>query len=432
MGPVKALVLGGGGREHALAWRLARDRAVSKVYCAPGNAGTAQVATNVSLDPANPAEVVAFIQAHDIALTVVGPELPLTRGVVDEVLARGAGAVFGPTKAAAEIESSKVFAKQFMRRHGVPTADCEICDDAETARRIVRSGRFGFPLVLKADGLAAGKGVIIAPDERAALAAIDDVMVTRQFGNAGDRLLVEQCLQGPEVSVFVLADGTRATAFHTAQDHKRAYDDDQGPNTGGMGAFAPSPLVDDELASRIHEQVIAPTIDGMRAEGRPFCGFLYAGLMLTVDGPKVLEFNARLGDPEAQVVLPMLDEEFAPLLLDAAAGRLPRASCRFAGGARVGVVVVSSGYPGDYAKGKAISGLDQAAAERDVLVFHSGTATRDGAVVTSGGRVLTVVGAGPDYRSAMARAYDGVRKISFEGMRYRTDIGRKAIVESRK
>ncbi|MGE5360228.1 MAG: phosphoribosylamine--glycine ligase, partial [Bacteroidales bacterium] len=320
-----------------------------------------------------------------------------------------------------------VFAKQFMRRHRVPTADCEICEDAETARRVVRSGRFGFPLVVKADGLAAGKGVIIAPDAATALSAIDDVMVARQFGDAGDRLLLEECLQGPEVSVFVLADGTGATAFHTAQDHKRALDDDRGPNTGGMGAFAPSPLVDRALADRIRDEVIAPTIAGMRVEGRPFCGFLYAGLMLTPDGPKVLEFNARLGDPEAQVVLPMLDEDLAPLLLDAAAGQLNRSSCRFLDGARVGVVVASAGYPGDYAKGKVITGLDAATTDAGALVFHSGTTTRDGAVVTAGGRVLTVVGAGSDYRTAMSRAYDGVKKISFEGMRYRTDIGRKAI-----
>jgi phosphoribosylamine--glycine ligase len=424
---MKILVLGSGGREHALAWRLASDRGVEQVFCAPGNAGIAQVATTVPVDPADPERVLAFVEERHIALTVVGPELPLTRGVVDLLSSRG-HLVFGPTKAAAEIESSKVFAKQFMQRHGVPTAACEICSTAGEALSAIDSGRFGFPLVVKADGLAAGKGVIVADDRAAAVAAIEAIMVARQFGSAGDRILVEEHLQGPEVSFFVIADGQRAIPFSSAQDHKRAYDGDRGPNTGGMGAFAPSPLVDDRMAARITAEVIVPTIEGLRAEARPFGGFLYAGLMLTDEGPKVLEFNARLGDPEAQVLLPRLAEDLAPILRTAAAGMLAQSSCRFSQQAAVGVVLASGGYPDRYETGKAIAGLEQVALEPDVVVFHAGTTRRDDRIVTFGGRVLTVVGRGPDYATAMSRAYHAAAGIAFEGMFYRKDIGQKAVL----
>ncbi len=448
---MNVLVLGGGGREHALAWRLACDAGVTKVFCAPGNAGIADVATLVPLDPANPDAVCSFVEERDIGLTVVGPELPLTRGIADRLTAAGR-LVFGPTKAAAEIESSKVFAKEFMRRHRVPTADAEVCSTADDARRVIASGRFAFPVVIKADGLAAGKGVIIAEDRAAATAAIDSIMVGRQFGHAGDRLLIEECLDGPEVSFFVISDGARALSFSTAQDHKRAYDDDRGPNTGGMGAFAPSALVDPGMAARITTEIVTPTIEGMAAEGRPFRGFLYAGLMLTADGPKVLEFNARLGDPEAQVVLPMLAEDLLPLLREAASGTVTRASAHFSACATVGVVLASAGYPEHYETGKPITGLDRATSEANVLVFHAGTAIRkpgasgggapvpnqleraadagaqeDGQIVTAGGRVLTVVGRASTYSSAMARAYQAAGQISFEGVHYRKDIGRKAV-----
>jgi phosphoribosylamine--glycine ligase len=330
-----------------------------------------------------------------------------------------------------------VYAKEFMRRHRVPTAAAEVCSTADEAHRAVGSGRFSYPVVVKADGLAAGKGVIIAGDRETADAAIDSIMVSRQFGQAGDRLLLEEHLEGPEVSFFVISDGTRALAFSTAQDHKRAFDGDRGPNTGGMGAFAPSPLVDPVVAARITDEIVMPTIDGMRAEGRPFRGFLYAGLMLTADGPKVLEFNVRLGDPEAQVVLPMLAEDLMPLLRDAAAGTLTRSSAHFSACATVGIVLASGGYPGHYQSGKVISGLDEAAGEHDVLVFHAGTATRASTgtgdeaarapIVTAGGRVLTVVGRGSNYAAAMSRAYRAAGLISFEGMHCRTDIGAKAV-----
>jgi len=425
---MNVLVLGGGGREHALAWRLARDRAVSRVFCAPGNAGIAQAADLVLLDPCHPDLVRQFVRDRDIALTVVGPELPLTHGVVDALLADGRLA-FGPTRDAAEIESSKVFAKAFMERHRVPTAACALCESADEARRVVASGRFPFPLVVKADGLAAGKGVVIAADQATALAAIEAMMVDRQFGAAGERVLIEEHLRGPEVSVFVVADGTRTVAFGTAQDHKRARDRDEGPNTGGMGAFSPSPLVDAALADRITREIIQPTIAGLRGEGREFRGFLYAGLLLTA------EFNARLGDPEAQVVLPRLDEDLFPLLRDAAAGSLHRDACRFTPDAAVGVVLASGGYPDRYETGKPIAGLDAVTDEPSgsarTLVFHSGTALCDGEVVTSGGRVLTVVGQADDFQSAMTAAYRGVSRISFQGVQYRTDIGAKAVAGRR-
>jgi phosphoribosylamine--glycine ligase len=423
---MKVLVLGGGGREHAIAWRLSRDADVSAIYCAPGNAGTVQVARNVAIDPANPADVLRFVEERSIDLTVVGPELPLTRGVADLLSSRGR-LVFGPTRAAAEIESSKVFAKEFMRRHAIPTAAFDVCTTADEARAAIASGRFAFPVVVKADGLAAGKGVIIAHDAAEARAAIDAVMVDRQFGEAGERAVIEEHLEGPEVSVFAISDGTRAMPFQTAQDHKRAFDGDRGPNTGGMGAFAPSPLVDEALGATIADQVIAPTIEGLRREGRVFRGFLYAGLMLTADGPKVLEFNARLGDPETQVLLPLLDEDLLPLLEQASAGRLSRTRCRFSSATEVGVVLASAGYPDKYATGKEISGLDRAAALAGVLVFHAGTTWRDDHVVTAGGRVLAVVGGGSDYAEAMLRAYDAVAQVSFDGMYCRKDIGTKAV-----
>jgi phosphoribosylamine--glycine ligase len=423
---MKLLVLGGGGREHALAWRLSRDAGVRTVFCAPGNAGTADVARAVALDPCDPESVLAFVEQHDVRLTIVGPELPLTRGVVDALAARGRLA-FGPTSTAAQIESSKVFAKEFMQRYRVPTAESVTCSSADEARATIDSGRFPFPVVVKADGLAAGKGVVIARDRREALDAIESMMIGRAFGAAGERVLVEEYLEGRELSFFAICDGTRAVAFHSAEDHKRAFDNDVGPNTGGMGAFAPSPLVDSRLAATITSGIIEPTVEGMRAEGRPFRGFLYAGLILTAAGPKVLEFNARLGDPEAQVVLPMLGEDLLPLLLDAASGSLTRPDCRFSSGARAGVVLASAGYPGKYETGAVIRGLVEVAKEPGTLVFHSGTRRQDGDVVTSGGRVLTIVGSGPDHASAIASAYRGVSRVSFEGMHHRTDIGAKAL-----
>jgi phosphoribosylamine--glycine ligase len=426
---MQILVVGGGAREHALAWKLARDPGAT-VHCAPGNAGIAGVADLASPGAGTPADFLALAEALDAGLTVVGPEAPLTEGIADLFEARGR-LLLGPRREAARLESSKAFAKTFMARHGVPTAACEICESAGAARDVLRSGRLGWPVVLKADGLAAGKGVMVADDPLAAGLALQALMVDRRFGAAGDRIVIEECMRGPEVSVFALTDGRRALILPTAQDHKRAYDGDQGPNTGGMGAFAPSPLVDDGLLDRIRDAIVMPVIEGMRADGHEFRGFLYAGLMLTADGPKVVEFNVRLGDPEAQVVVPMIDSELAPLLAAAAAGRLGQERVRVRDWPRVGVVLASGGYPDAFEKGKVISGLDSAEAVPGVLVFHAGTARRDGQVVTAGGRVLTVVGEGQDFRQATSRAYEGASRITFEGMRMRKDIGRKAIIAGR-
>jgi phosphoribosylamine--glycine ligase len=358
---------------------------------------------------------------------VVGPELPLDRGIVDLFRSRGLR-IFGPTRSAARLECSKVFAKDFMARHGIPTARYRTCDTADSAHAVVASGELGFPIVVKADGLAAGKGVVVAPDRAAADLAIRAAMEDKQFGDAGSRIVLEECLDGPEVSFFAVCDGSRASALMSAQDHKRVFDGDQGPNTGGMGAFAPSPLIDQALQSRIMREIVNPVIAGLAAEGNPYQGFLYAGLMLTCDGPKVIEFNVRFGDPEAQVVIPMIADELAPRLAAAADGRLDPTPISFRSEAHVGVVLASRDYPGSGPIGQQIHGLDVAGDERDVLVFHAGTSTRGDAIVTAGGRVLTVVGRGTTHADAIERAYAGVSKISFDGMQYRRDIGQKAVL----
>jgi phosphoribosylamine---glycine ligase len=315
-----------------------------------------------------------------------------------------------------------------MARHGIPTARYRVCGSAADARALIASGELGFPLVVKADGLAAGKGVVVAADREAAEAAVFAAMEERQFGDAGARLVLEECLTGPEVSFFALCDGQRAVPLGTAQDHKRIFDDDRGPNTGGMGAFAPSPLVDDRLQSRILQEIVDPVLRGMRQDGHEYRGFLYAGLMLTCDGPRVIEFNVRFGDPEAQVVLPLIDGDLAPALAAAADGALDRAPrTRLAPGTAVGVVLAAKGYPGPVTTGVPIAGIDSAAATEGVLVFHSGTLAAGDATVTAGGRVLTVVGRGADYQTAVAAAYQGVARIRFDGMQYRRDIGRKAL-----
>jgi len=399
---------------------------VSALFCAPGNAGIASVAQTVAIDPSDPDALLALTQRESIDLTVIGPELPLDRGVVDRF--RDAGRrIFGPPRAAAQLECSKAFAKGFMARHGIPTARYRVCDTAAEARTAIDAGEFGFPVVLKADGLAAGKGVVIAEERTAAHEAIRAAMDDRQFGDAGARLVIEECLTGPEVSFFALCDGTRALPIASAQDHKRIFDEDKGPNTGGMGAFAPSPLIDSGMEARILREIVEPVLRGMRAEGTEYRGFLYAGLMMTCDGPKVIEYNVRFGDPEAQAVLPLIGGDFVSLLGAAADGDLRGHAVTLRDRVSVGVVVAAGGYPGPVKNGAPISGLDAASRVPDVTIFHAGTAVRDGEIVTAGGRVLTVVATAPDYPSAIARAYEGVSLISFEGMQYRRDIGRKAL-----
>jgi phosphoribosylamine---glycine ligase len=423
---VRILIVGSGGREHALAWRLARDPDVSSIVCAPGNAGIAGTAQLAPIDPARPDALIALAEREAIDLTVIGPELPLDRGVVDRF--RDAGRrIFGPPRAAAQLECSKVFAKGFMARHGIPTARYRVSESAAEARAVIASGEFGFPVVLKADGLAAGKGVVVAADAAEAEGAIRAAMEDAQFGAAGSRLVIEECLEGPEVSFFALCDGTRAIPIASAQDHKRIFDGDQGPNTGGMGAFSPSPLVNAALGAQVMREVVDPVLRGMRAEGTDYRGFLYCGLMLTCSGPKVIEYNVRFGDPEAQAVMPLIGGELLPLLAASADGDLSGRHVTLLDEVSVGVVLAAGGYPGSVKSGVPIAGLDEASRLDHVTVFHAGTALRDGHIVTAGGRVLTVVATAPDYQTAIDRAYEAVSLISFDGMQYRRDIGRKAL-----
>jgi phosphoribosylamine---glycine ligase len=427
--PLKVLVLGAGAREHALCTRLAADSSVAELVCAPGNPGISRVARILEADLRDPDALVALAVRERIDLTVVGPELPLSLGVADRFAAAGR-ALFGPTRAAAALETSKAFAKAFMARHAVPTARFQVAQSPDEALAIVRSGALGFPVVLKADGLAAGKGVVIADDCSAAESAAISAMRDRRFGAAGDRLVIEECLTGPEVSFFVVSDGTRVLPIGSAQDHKRVFDDDRGPNTGGMGAFAPSPLLDAQMQARVIREIIEPVIAGMASEGCPFRGFLYAGLMLTPAGPKVIEFNVRLGDPEAQVILPLLEGPLASVLAAAAAGELGDSTCPTRRERLVGVVLASRGYPEAVESGQPITGVDEAERIPNVTVCHAGTASKDGVLVAAGGRVLTVVGRGTGFRDAIASAYDGVSRIHFDGMQFRRDIGRKALAHA--
>ncbi len=426
MASAKVLVVGNGGREHALVWKLASERGVSEVICAPGNAGISRIARCIPVDVGDPHAIAAIARREEVDLTIVGPELPLSRGIAD-VFFHDDLLLLGPTQRAARLESSKVFAKEFMQRCAVPTARYHVCDSAEQAVGVLRSGEFSFPAVLKADGLAAGKGVVISPDLRDAESQIHAMMIDKRFGQAGARVVIEELLVGREASFFALCDGTRAVPLGSAEDHKRALDGDAGPNTGGMGAYAPSALFDSAVESRVMSEIVEPVLQGMRDEDSAFSGFLFVGLMLTADGPKVIEFNVRFGDPEAQVVLPLLADDLCPLLASAAAGALHSRKPAMTRQCRVGVVLASGGYPDAYDTGKPIAGLDAADMLPDVTVFHSGTAKRGDDIVTNGGRVLTVTAAGPDYGSAISRAYDAVDKISFEKMHYRRDIAAKAI-----
>ncbi|MEZ5316468.1 MAG: phosphoribosylamine--glycine ligase [Vicinamibacterales bacterium] len=422
---MKILVIGSGGREHALAWRLGRDPDASAVLAAPGNPGMAALGPCFHLNLSRPDEAVMLARREGIDLTVVGPEAALDRGIADAFEAAGL-ALLGPSRLAARLECSKVFAKAFMARHGIPTARYVACDEPEAAIDAL-SGDLGFPVVVKADGLAAGKGVVIAADRAEAETAIRAAMVGGQFGEAGSRVVLEECLTGPEVSFFALCDGRRAVPIGSAQDHKRIFDGDQGPNTGGMGAFAPSPLVTGDLSGRVMRDVVEPVLAGMAADGTPYRGFLYVSLMLTSDGPKVIEFNVRFGDPEAQVVLPLIDGPLVSRLHAAATGALDPGDAIRLDGCAVGVVLASAGYPASPEVGRAIGGVAEAEAMPGTLVFHAGTRLGDGGLLTAGGRVLTVVGRGATFADARRRAYDAAAAIRFEGMQFRRDIGVKAL-----
>ena len=414
------LVIGSGGREHALYWKLSESPQTEQIYAIPGNPGMGASAA-IALD--DHAAILRFAKEHEIGLVVVGPEVPLMNGLVDEIEAAGIRA-FGPRANAAEIEGSKSFAKDLMKKYGIPTARYEVFTAAEPARAYIRQE--GAPIVVKADGLAAGKGVIVAMTEQEALDAVDAIMEDHSFGDAGARVVIEEFMEGEEASLLAFTDGTTIRPMISAQDHKRAYDGDRGPNTGGMGTYAPAPVMTPEMTERAVEEILKPTIAAMAKEGRIYRGCLYLGLMVTADGPKVVEFNARFGDPETQVVLPLLDSDLVAIMCACADGTLADVPIRWKDGAAVCVVLASGGYPGHYEKGQEIHGLADAEA-MGALVFHAGPAMKDGKLVTNGGRVLGVVGRGADISSAVDAAYAAATKISFKDAYYRKDIAHRAL-----
>lgn len=421
--PTNVLLIGSGGREHALAWGIAKSPLLGKLYIAPGNPGTAQLGENVTLDVTDHSAVIHFIQQHEIDLTVVGPEQPLVDGIADTLQTAGY-AVFGPQRKAAMLEGSKEFAKNFMQRHNIPTASYKVFSQNEfdqAATYIKSQGK--YPVVLKADGLAAGKGVLIPESEEEALAALEELK-TGSLSGAAARLVIEEFMEGEEASVFAMCDGQSYKVIGNAQDHKRVGEGDTGPNTGGMGAYSPAPIVTKELLEEVEETIIAPTIAGMKAEGNPYTGFLYVGLMITQEGPKVVEYNCRFGDPECQVIIPRLKSDLLEALLACTGGKLNEVDLQFDDQYRCTVVLASGGYPGSYEKNKEITGLE---AVEHALIFHAGTKQENGKLLTNGGRVLNVVGAGNSLREAIDASYTALQNIRFDGAFYRRDIGAKGL-----
>jgi phosphoribosylamine--glycine ligase len=419
---MKILIVGSGGREHALAWKIARSPHAEKVFCAPGNGGTRLVAENIPTADTDVNGLLEFAEREKIDLTVVGPEGPLMLGIVDEFEKRGLK-IFGPSKKAAEIEGSKVFAKQFMERHKIPTARFKVADSFDAAQKVIGSGEFGFPLVIKADGLAAGKGAVVCHSAKKAEETAAEMLVRKKFGTAGRRIVIEEFLRGREVSFIVVSDGTRVQPLVSAMDHKAAYDGDKGPNTGGMGAISPSPFMNESLFLEIMNTVIHPAVTRMLEEGRKFKGVLYAGLMVTDKGPRVLEFNSRFGDPETQPQMLRLESDLVELLSGAAEGNVLKTEAKWSANPSGCVVVASGGYPVRYDKGKVISGLAEVAELPGITIFHAGTKFENDTYTTSGGRVLGVCAAEATLEETMKKIYDAVGRIYFEAMHYRRDIG---------
>jgi len=422
---LKVLVVGGGGREHALCWKIAQSPLLKKLYCAPGNGGIGEIAENVPINAEDLGGLLNFAKSEGIDLTVVGPEAPLVKGLVDLFEKEGLK-VFGPNKLAAEIEGSKAFAKTFMKKYGIRTAPFEVFDDPQKAKRyVLESGR---PLVVKASGLAAGKGTFVCESVEEALNAIEEIMVKKAFGEAGSKVVIEEKLEGFEVSYMVVSDGENAIPLSPSQDHKRLLDGDMGPNTGGMGAYSPVPFLTSELEERILKEVMIPTIRGLKEEGRPYRGLLYGGLMIDKEkNPWVLEFNCRFGDPETQPLMVRMEGDLLEIMLCCLEGKLNQVRLQWSDQPAVCVVMAQKGYPGSYEKGKEIKGLEEAVRMKEVWVFHAGTIKRNGKFYTSGGRVLGVTARGKDFEEAIKRAYEAVEKISWEGVYYRKDIGKRAL-----
>ena len=421
---MKVLVIGGGGREHSLVWKIARSPEVSKIFCAPGNPGISELAECIDITADQTSLLCEFAAKEDIGLTVVGPEAPLVDGIGD-VFSKHNLKVFGPDQKAAILEDSKVFSKLLLRKHGIPTADFKCFDDHSQARHYVLSR--GAPIVVKADGLSKGKGVFVCKTNDEALQAIDSIMKDRVFGNAGDQVVIEECLIGEEVSLLAFTDGKTIVPMESSQDHKTVYDGDEGPNTGGMGAYSPVPIMTSELYRGVEKNILVPTVHAMNKEGRPYKGVIYIGLMITSAGPMVLEFNVRFGDPEAQVILTRMKSDIVPIMLATISGGLDNVDLEWFPQASVCVVMAAGGYPGQYDNGKEIKGLDSLKNQEGISVFHAGTKSENGKIVTNGGRVLNVAACGEDIKEAQKKVYEAVSKISFDGAHYRRDIADKAI-----
>jgi phosphoribosylamine--glycine ligase len=421
---MKVLVIGSGGREHSLVWKIAQSPLVSKIYCAPGNPGISELAECINITADQTDLLCKFAVKENIDLTVVGPEAPLVDGIVD-VFSKYKLKVFGPDKKAAILEDSKVFSKRLLRKHGIPTADFKCFDNYQYARQYVSSKV--APIVVKADGLSKGKGVFVCKTNDEALQAIDSIMKDKVFGNAGNQIVIEECLTGEEISLLAFTDGRNIVAMESSQDHKTVFDGDEGPNTGGMGAYSPVPIMTSELYLKVEKEILVPTVHAMNREGRPYKGVIYIGLMVTSSGPMVLEYNVRFGDPEAQVILSRMKSDIVPIMLATISGELDMVDLEWYPQASVCVVMASGGYPGSYDKGKEIMGLDSLKNQDGISVFHAGTKLSNGKIVTNGGRVLGVVACGEDIEDAQKKVYEAVNKISFDGVHYRRDIASKAI-----
>jgi phosphoribosylamine--glycine ligase len=423
---MRILIVGNGGREHALAWKIRQSPLVQDVYCAPGNAGLAEIADCVPIETSSIVEIADFAQTIKADLTVVGPELPMVLGIADEFQRRGMS-IFCPSRGAAEIEGSKAFAREFMSRHRIPSPGYEVCQSVEEALAFVAKAPFGFPLVIKADGLASGKGTAIAANKDEAKAVVEEMMTEKKFGTAGSKVVMEEYLAGEEVSFLVFSDGSTVLSMVSVQDHKRAQDGDLGPNTGGMGTVSPATNLSVDVHKQIMQEIVVPAVAGMAAEGRKYQGVLFVGLMVTAQGPKVLEFNARFGDPETQVIMARMKSDLVPVLLGVAGGQLKDLKVEWHKEPATCVILASRGYPMEVETGKVIHGLEDLRNEADVLVFHGATASREGQVVSVGGRVLGITALGANLETAIQKAYAAAAKVSFDGMHFRKDIGQRAL-----
>ncbi|HPI02905.1 MAG TPA: phosphoribosylamine--glycine ligase [Candidatus Goldiibacteriota bacterium] len=421
---MKVLVIGGGGREHAICSSVKKSKKVTKIFCAPGNAGTAGIAENVNISADDLEGLMNFAIDNAIDLTIVGPEAPLTAGIVD-LFTENELKIFGPCEDAAQMEGSKIFTKNLLKKNNIPTAEFGEFDSEKPALEYINNNK-KYPVVVKADGLAAGKGVIICQNQQEAISAVNDIMVKKEFGEAGSRIVIEEFLEGEEASILAFTDGETIIPLPPSQDHKRIFDNDEGPNTGGMGAYAPTPLIKPDMLEKIEKEILAATVNGLKREGITYRGILYAGLMITKDGPKVLEYNVRFGDPETQVVLPLIKSDIVDVFLACIEGKLNEIELEIHNKSAICVVMAAKGYPGAYEKGREIKGLDSFEGREDVMVFHAGTKKDGNKIVTSGGRVLALTAVDNTIDGAIKKVYDEIGKISFEGAQFRHDIGKRA------